>query len=224
MPPRPRLLPLFPLPLVLFPRAPLPLHVFEPRYRQLLADCMATDRQFGVICRPESMPERDIQPGTVGCVARIETAEQLPDGRSNILVSGGERFRFLRFAPGTAPYHIGEVDAFDDTPEPTAMLNPLAERLREVFQRVGRSARAIADDASPLPDLPEDPAEVSFSVAQYIDLDLEMKQELLASPSPAGRLRQLTELLDDVVPRIERRAARHTRARGNGQGPHVEAG
>lgn len=221
---RPRLLPLFPLPLVLFPRAPLPLHVFEPRYRQLLADCMSSDRQFGVICRPESAPEGEIEPGTVGCVARIETAEQLPDGRSNILVSGGERFRFVRFAPGAAPYHVAEVDAYDDQPEPALMLSPLADRLREVFLRVGRSARTIADDASPLPDLPDDPAEISFSVAQYIDLDLELKQELLASQSPAERLRQLTELLDDVVPRMEQRAARHTRARGNGQGPHVEAG
>lgn len=220
---RPRLLPLFPLPLVLFPRAPLPLHVFEPRYRQLLADCMSADRQFGVICRPESAPEGDIEPGMVGCVARIETAEELPDGRSNILVSGGERFRFVRFAPGSAPYHVAEIDAHEDAPEPVAVLNPLADRLREVFLRVGRSARAIADDASPLPDLPEDPTEISFSVAQYIDLDLELKQELLASQSPADRLRQLTELLDDVVPRIEQRAARHRRARGNGQGPHVEA-
>ena len=61
-------------------------------------------------------------------------------------------------------------------------------------------------------------------MAQYIDLDREIKQELLTSRSPADRLRQLTELLDDVVPRIEQRAARHLRARGNGQGPHVEAG
>ena len=220
---RPRLLPLFPLPLVLFPRAPLPLHVFEPRYRQLLADCLSSDRQFGVICRPETAAEQDIEPGSVGCVARIETAEQLPDGRSNIMVSGGERFRLLRFAPEPAPYHVGEVDPYDDEPEPVAMLHPLADRLREVFQRVGRSARAIADDASPLPDLPDDPAEISFSVAQYIDLDLELKQELLASQSPADRLQKLTELLDDVVPRIEQRAARHVRARGNGQGPHVEA-
>ncbi|HSA57901.1 MAG TPA: LON peptidase substrate-binding domain-containing protein [Gemmatimonadaceae bacterium] len=220
----PRLLPLFPLPLVLFPRAPLPLHIFEPRYRQLLADCLSSDRQFGVICHPESQAERGIELGTVGCVARIETAEQLPDGRSNILVSGGDRFRVLRLTPGATPYHIGEVDAYDDHPEPTAMLDPLADRLRDVFQRVGRSARAIADDASPLPELPEDPAAVSFSVAQYIDLDLEIKQELLTSRSPADRLRQLTELLDDVVPRIEQRAARHLRARGNGQGPHVEAG
>jgi Lon protease-like protein len=219
-----RLLPLFPLPLVLFPRAPLPLHIFEPRYRQMLADCLQRDGQFGIIRRPEGTAERDIAPGTVGCLARVESAQELPDGRSNILVLGGDRFRFVRLVPDAAPYYVGEITSYDDEAEPTTLLAPLADQLRGLFQRVGQSARTIADDASPLPDLPDEPADVSFAVAQYIDLDLEVKQELLASRSAAARLRQLTSLLDEIAGRIEQRAARHTRARGNGQGPHVEAG
>jgi Lon protease-like protein len=215
---------LFPLPLVLFPRAPLPLHIFEPRYRQLLADCLQRDGQFGIIRRPEGAAERDIAPGTVGCLARVESAQELPDGRSNVLVLGGDRFRFVRFVPDAAPYYVGEITSYDDEAEPVTVLVPLADRLRTLFQRVGQSARTIADDASPLPDLPDEPADVSFAVAQYIDLDLEVKQELLASRSAAARLRQLTALLDEIAGRIEQRAARHTRARGNGQGPHVEAG
>jgi Lon protease-like protein len=215
---------LFPLPLVLFPRTPLPLHIFEPRYRQLLSDCLQHDGQFGIIRRPEGASERDIAPGTVGCLARVETAQELPDGRSNVLVLGGDRFRLVRFVPDAAPYYVGEITSYDDEAEPATVLAPLADRLRALFQRVGQSARTIADDASPLPDLPDEPAEVSFAVAQYIDLDLDVKQELLASRSPAARLRQLTDLLDEIAGRIEQRAARHVRARGNGQGPHVEAG
>jgi len=85
-------LPLFPLPLVLFPGTPLPLHIFEQRYRRLLADCLETDRRFGIIRLPDGMAELEIPPGTIGCIAEIVNAEPLPDGRSNIVVRGGERF------------------------------------------------------------------------------------------------------------------------------------
>lgn len=219
-----RRLPLFPLPLVLFPRAPLPLHIFEPRYRRLLADCLAGDRQFGLISRPEEVDDTQLAPGAVGCIAHIESAQELPDGRSNILVTGGERFQLVQFVPDPAPYHVGEVAPYEDEPEPAAKLAPMAARLRELFERVGRSARTIADDLSPLPDLPDDPADLTFAVAQYIDLDFELQQRLLASHSASERLRHLLALLDDVVERIEQRAFRHLRARGNGHGPNVEAG
>ena len=218
-----RLIPLFPLPLVLFPRAPLPLHIFEPRYRQMLADCMSGDRKFGIICRDEGVGEREIVPGTVGCVAHIETAQQLPDGRSNILVQGGERFTLERFVADAAPYHVAEIATIGDRAEPWNLLGPLSEQLRTLFERVGRSARTIADDAAPLPDLPDDPAHVSFAIAQYIDLDLAVKQRLLTSRSPSERLRELSDLLTSIVGSVELRAETHVRARGNGHGPAPEA-
>src|SRR2546422_5062931 len=90
-----RELPIFPLPIVLFPGAPQPLHVFEPRYRQLLADCLAADRRFGIAYVPA---ERDAgveplpRPGDVGCVAVIRNTQGLPDGRSNVLTVGERRF------------------------------------------------------------------------------------------------------------------------------------
>jgi Lon protease-like protein len=219
-----RLLPLFPLPLVLFPRAPLPLHIFEPRYRELVADCLNGTREFGVICRPETVAESDILPGTAGCIARIDTAEHLPDGRANVLVTGTDRFQLERFVVDSAPYHVGEVTTLADQPEPPHLLAPLADTLRGLFHRVGRSARAIADDASPLPDLPEDAAEMSFAAAQYIDLELDVKQRLLASTSPAHRLRVLNDLLENVIETVEQRAHVHARARSNGHGPQPEAG
>jgi Lon protease-like protein len=189
----------------------------------MLADCMTGDRQFGIICRLESVAERDITPGTVGCIARVETTHELPDGRMNILVSGMDRFTLERFVADPSPYHMAEIATIADVAEPPSLLTPLAGALREIFERVGRSARTIADDAAPLPDLPDDPAQVSFAVAQYIDLELSIKQELLSSRSPAGRLRQLTGLLGAVVESVERRAHIHVRARGNGHGPQAEA-
>ena len=77
-------LPIFPLSVVLFPGTPLPLHIFEPRYRKMLADCLAGDRRFGITPagKDDVMPE----PGTVGCIAEVRVNQELPDGRSNVIV------------------------------------------------------------------------------------------------------------------------------------------
>lgn len=215
-----RRLPLFPLPLVLFPRTPQPLHIFEPRYRRMLEDCLEGTREFGMILRMGETAEREIPPGTAGCVARIESAQRLPDGRSNVLVTGGARFRLSRFVDDPAPYHVGDVIFFEDEEEPDTLLRPLADRVRAIFQRVGHAARALQDENTPLPSLPDDPAALAFAVAQHVDLELSDKQHLLASPSPADRLRRLDEMLSPFVASVEQRAAVHERAKSNGHGMH----
>jgi Lon protease-like protein len=211
---------LFPLPLVLLPRAPQPLHIFEPRYRRLLADVLAGDREFGIIFRTPDIAEHAIPPGTAGCVAHIESAQELPDGRSNILVTGGDRFELRSFVDHDAPYLLGEVEPFEDDAESPSASGEAARRIREVFERVGRAARAMQDDATPLPDLPDDPALLSFAIAQHVDLDLRDKQLLLASRSPLGRLRHLDQILSPFVESVEMRALVHQRARSNGHGAH----
>ncbi len=213
-------LPVFPLPLVLFPGAPLPLHIFEPRYRAMLADCMSGDRRFGILFRPEGLSETDLLPGDVGCVAHIETAKPLPDGRSNILVTGQERFAFAGWVETSHPYHVANVAAYGDDPETSSDLASLAEEVTKLFSRAARAARTLASDPDPVPTLPDDPGMMSFSVAAYIDLPAEFRQKLLASRSPAGRLRELRGLLRRAVAPIESRAATHTQARTNGSGPH----
>ena len=213
-------LPIFPLPLVLLPRATQPLHVFEARYRRLLSDCLAGSQEFGIICRNPDLAEFEIPVGTVGCIARIESSQSLPDGRSNILVVGSERFMLTAFVDDPAPYHVATVVPFSDDAEPLSGLVVIAERLRVLFARVGRSARAIQDDATPLPDLPPAPADISFAIAQYIDLELAEKQRLLASSSPRERLQRLEEALAPIVESIERRATIHRRAKTNGHGEH----
>ena len=91
-----RELPIFPLPLVLFPGGSQPLHIFEPRYRQMLADCLAGDRRFGIayVAAPAAnIIDTVPSPGDVGCVAVILSSQQLPDGRANIITKGEMRFR-----------------------------------------------------------------------------------------------------------------------------------
>lgn len=212
-------LPVFPLPLVLLPGAPLPLHIFEPRYRAMLADCMGGDRRFGILFRPDGLSETDVVPGDVGCVARVDTAKMLPDGRSNILVQGQERFAFARWVESTHPYHVAEVVTYADEKEASDDVAPLAAEVSALFSRAARAARTLASDPDPIPTLPDDHGLLSFSVAAWIDLPPEFRQKLLASRSPAARLRELRGILRRAVSPIESRAEVHTQARGNGSGP-----
>lgn len=216
----PARLPLFPLPLVLFPGATLPLHVFEPRYRALLADCVRGDGRFGIVL--SAGDERPL-PGQVGCVAELRDVRALPDGRANILVEGAERFAIARLVASDSAYLVAEVQPWTDAPEPDAheALRTLDAGTREAFQRVARAARAIADDDDPIPELPSDPGALSFAIAAAVELELGRRQRLLASRSAVERLREVHELLARALPGAEMRAAVHVGARRNGHGPYA---
>lgn len=196
----------------------MPLHIFEPRYRRLMADCLAGDKEFGVLPRLDDVAERDIAAGTVGCIARIEQTQDLPDGRSNVLLRGGERFAFLHFVERGTPYFTGVVDDIPDEEVPAYATRDLGSRVRDLFKRVASAARTIADDRAPVPDLPNDDMSLAFVVAQYLDLDLASKYRVLASRSAVDRLRQVDGVLSPIVETIEDRATVHTRARSNGHG------
>lgn len=213
-----RSIPIFPLPLVLFPGAVQPLHIFEPRYRRMLADCLEGDAEFGILCRLRDVAETAIQPGTIGCIAHIESQQELGDGRSNIMVMGTERFIFRSFVESAAPYHMGLVDPVTEPAASSDVLVALSERVRSTFKRVGQAARQMQDDPSPLPELPTDPGQLSFAVAQYVDLDLPDKQRILSAIAPDERLRQLDQLLSPLVTELEERALVHGHAKSNGRG------
>ena len=215
-------LPLFPLPLVLFPGTALPLHIFEPRYRQLLADCLEGDRRFGIARLDEGLAEAELLAGTVGCIAEVVNTETLPDGRSNIVVRGSERFAFVSLVSSPHPYRVCHAELVEDDFEIGAELDALAERVRDVFRRVARAARTLSDDPDPLPELPDDAASLSFAVASMIDIELDARQELLASRSPLERLRQLDEVLSAALGTIVDRAQVHTLAKTNGRNVHVQ--
>lgn len=214
-------LPLFPLPLVLFPGMSLPLHIFEPRYRRMLADALDRDRRFGLIRLPDSVAERELPVGTIGCIAEILSTEQMPDGRSNVLVRGAERFSLTGYVTTQHPYHVCQGVVIEDDFEIGAELEALADRARDVFRRVARAARTLSDDPEPIPRLPEDAPGLSFAIASMIDVGIDARQELLTSRSPTERLRQLERLLSAALGSLMTRAQVHTLAKTNGRSEHV---
>jgi Lon protease-like protein len=215
-------LPLFALPIVLFPATPLPLHIFEPRYREMLADCMSGDRRFALMHLADGAHESDVGPGSVGCIAEIVRVDQLPDGRSNILVQGTERFAFEHFVPTQKPYYVASVTSYEDVAEYGPELDSLAARLRDVFEVVGRASHTLADNPDPLPELPDEPSLLAFAIAAIIDLDANLRQELLVSRSATDRLRRLEQLLAPAIPGLVTRADVHKRAKSNGKGTHAQ--
>src|SRR6185503_7978779 len=107
-------LPIFPLAVVLFPGVPLPLHIFEPRYRQMLNDIRVNNNLFGVSYYDASTSAEEVPPaGHVGCVAEVSETQTLPDGRSNILTVGVIRYRIEEYVGQTDPYLIARVSFFE---------------------------------------------------------------------------------------------------------------
>ena len=223
-----RELPIFPLPIVLFPGAPQPLHIFEPRYRQLLQDCLAGDQRFGIAyVAPDPTPGADPvpSPGDVGCVALIRSNQPLPDGRSNVLTVGERRFVLRSWVSGPHPYRIAEVEEFDDDPTDAAEVGTLAADVREGFERLARAHGVLTGREGEEVELPSAPQRRSFQVAASLELDAPAKQVLQAIRSTSARLRQLATVLGPVAADAERRAAVRQRARGNGRGglhPEIE--
>jgi Lon protease-like protein len=208
-------LPLFPLGVVLFPGTRLPLHLFEPRYRQLLADIEGGDRRFGILTGIPGVGERDLPAGRVGCVALLTDVERLPDGRANIVVAGGARFALQRFVPDPAPYHVADVTWVPDDPvESRVALTVAADEVAGNFRRVIRALQEVNGETAPLPTLPDDPAQLAWTIAAMIDLELDARHALLAERAPARRLARVDALLRKVLPDLELRAAMARGSRG----------
>ena len=208
-------LPIFPLPAVLFPGTPLPLHIFEPRYKRMLADCLAADRRFGIT--PVN-PARDVpELGTVGCVAEVRVNQELPDGRSNIVVLGGSRFVLGNLLDESLPYLVALVRMFDDDPDTEPALEETTT-LRSLFTRYFAGLRQLNDVEPEEPALPDDPLNLSFQVAGAIECDPGVKQRLLAERSTARRFKALLLLLPVLTSSVESALKVHRRAHTNGKG------
>lgn len=187
------LLPLFPLDLVLLPGVPLPLHVFEPRYKEMIAECLDEKKPFGVV-RASSEGVAGI-----GCTAEIlEVTKRYDDGRMDILTRGVERFEVLQVNDERA-FLRAEISVIEDEPgkSPAQAVERAIQLHAEIVKLAGAQASEPDGDADNL----------SFRLAGSLPLDLDFKQKLLTTLSEAKRLEAVIAYLQAVLPGL-RRAAR----------------
>ena len=186
--------PLFPLPgAVLFPRAQLPLHIFEPRYREMVRDAIDGPGQIAMI-QPHRLDHDNQAPlYGVGCVGELVGVEELEDGRFNIVLLGSHRFRLVRETEANAAYRCAEVDiaAFDDEEPPPLEMIQRAEVEREA-RRLG-DAMGLAVDWAAVARL--DDEMLVNAIAQVAPFDVGAKQALLEQPALDGRADLLVQLM-----------------------------
>ena len=186
--------PIFPLPgAILFPRSQLPLHIFEPRYREMVRDAIDGAGQIAMI-QPHRLDDDNRAPlYGVGCVGEVVGIEELDDGRFNIVLLGSNRFRFIRETDIDAAYRCAEVDieAFDDKePEPLPLIQR-AEVEREA-RKLG-DALGLAVDWAAVARL--DDEMLVNAIAQVAPFDVGAKQALLEQASLDGRADLLVQLM-----------------------------
>ena len=192
----PKTIPLFPLPnVLLFPGVPLPLHVFEPRYRQMIREADDFHQFIGmVLLRQEAAPKTDDPPTIfqVGCVGKIVNVEPLPDGRSNVLLHGVREFRVVEEIAGK-PYRQAKVEWLRRQPgdlEPAARARLIAVLRDYLRQDEASPAHKVLNDGS-LSD------EILVNFFSYVlDVPPLEKQALLEEPSLAGRAQRLREVVE----------------------------
>ncbi|MBW4579442.1 MAG: LON peptidase substrate-binding domain-containing protein [Tildeniella nuda ZEHNDER 1965/U140] len=186
-----RELPLFPLPeVVLFPGRPLPLHIFEFRYRIMMNTILEGDRRFGVVMWDQLQGK----PAAIGCCAEIIEFQRLPDDRMKVLTLGQQRFRVLEYVR-EKPYRVGLVEWIEDTP-PESDLNSLATNVSELLQDVVRLSAKLTGQEIELPDtMPEHPIELSYWIASNLYGVADEQQALLEMQDTAARLGREAEIL-----------------------------
>src|SRR6478672_12868421 len=141
-----RELPIFPLPVVLFPGMPMPLHIFEERYRRMLADIRAGNNLFGLSYFDAASSDKDVPAaGHIGCVAEVTESQALPDGRSNILAVGIIRYQVVDYIERGDSYLMVRVNYFEDDDEDRAALVASSREVASIFTRVANAIRVIND-------------------------------------------------------------------------------
>ncbi len=196
--------PLFPLSTVLFPGMLFPLHIFEERYKQLIALCNEQDSEFGVLLvKSGSEVGGGAEPFEVGTLARITEVSEMPDGRLNIMTEGTSRFRTLDFFYDR-PFLSGDIEILDTNPTETAAPESLVAETRDAFAGYVRYLLALAGQWQREFDLPDEAGKLSFAVASGLKADSRLKQRLLEQESTAGRLSQELEILERESARLKK--------------------
>ena len=201
------LLALFPLDLVLFPSTPLPLHIFEPRYKELIAECIESKMPFGVVkAKEDALAE-------VGCTAHItQVVKRYEDGRLDIVTEGVRRFEIAELNHDRA-FVQAEVLFFEDTPNtlPSKEQREKAFELHEALIDITGSEAAI-----PSRRKREQDELLSFHLAHELPVDLDFKQTLLAMRSEAERITTLIDYYENILPKLRRVVRTREKASTNG--------
>lgn len=186
-----RELPLFPLPeVVLFPNRPLPLHIFEFRYRIMMNTILESDRRFGVLLWDPVQGEL----AKVGCCAEIIQYQRLPDDRMTVITLGQQRFRVLEYVR-EKPYKVGLVEWIEDSP-PKKDLKSLATEVEQLLRDVVRLSAKLTEQNIELPEnIPDLPTELSYWVASNLYGVAAEQQTLLEMQDTADRLEREADIL-----------------------------
>jgi Lon protease-like protein len=198
--------PLFPLGLVLLPQELVPLHIFEERYKLMIAECLENDNEFGILWLSDD-GLRD-----VGCTARIERViERFEDGRMNILVEGGQPFRLLRRIEELA-FPAGDVELLEDFDH--AADPELAQRARARYAELVEKATEEKPNLDQIADLD------AYGMAATVEHPPEAKQALLELRAESDRLRMVDEMFRTAIKRVAYAEEAAARAQTNGSVPH----
>lgn len=196
------LLPLFPLDLVLLPGTPLPLHIFEPRYKEMIGECLENKALFGVVRAQET----DL--AEIGCTAEIiAVTKTYDDGRMDIVTQGRDRFELLEVNQDRS-FLRGEVLLVTDEPEKAPPAE--VERALELHKQI----LALANAEQDLP--PDDETPLSYHLAGSLPLDLDFKQKLLATRSESQRIQTVIGYFETILPNLRRAIQIRKKAGGNG--------
>jgi Lon protease-like protein len=197
------LLPLFPLDLVLLPRVPLPLHIFEPRYKEMISECLQQKRNFGIIrAHGESL-------AAIGCTAEIvNVLKKYPDGRMNILTEGRFRFEVLEINQERA-FLQGDVFYLEDESEsaPTSEVDAAIRLHGQIMQLAGAQPENIE---------PTDSTQLAYRLAGSLPFDPDFQQALLEMNSEVQRMRAIISFFERILPVLQRNARAKRKAGGNG--------
>ena len=192
----PASIPLFPLPnVVLFPNVFLPLHIFEPRYRKMVADTLAGDRIIGmVLLRPGYETNYDGRPPIyqVGCAGVITHSQPLADGRYDIVLRGMEKFRVVS-ENESEPYRVGLVESMPEV-VPADEAQPLRQQRQRLEAVLAAAIERVRSEPKFPPSVPDE--DLVNALAQYLDLETLEHQALLECNGVLARCRALIDLLE----------------------------
>ena len=199
-----REIPLFPLQVVLFPGGVLPLHIFEPRYREMVTYCLDTDSEFGVVLINEGAETGDAAgPYRVGTATRILDVSHLPDGRMNIVTAGEYRFEILD-VQDELPYLVAQVRLLDDefALEVAPAVKSLAEESAVLYQTYELLSSRLIFAWQPTEENPEHPLELAYQIGTRLRISLEERQLLLETVQLEELLTREIAILKDENQRL----------------------